>query len=1286
MRLSFVELSAQKSSARGKLRIKCVFAVLAILFSLCLNLLTVLSRPVSAMSTGDSEYLKILTAGLKSCYSNTFKSPLSLDDFLTNSQSNHGVKRFLKNDDTKVILPQGYVEDDVTSKKCTKLIEEILTERRKIDVDEQNTTEKAATFLENLGYTNTTPASASGECVYFNYSAKLKGEELGVITTNKLCHIGDEFVVLDSGSPYGGEIVEFELKRKSLFDKKKTKVNLDCDTTNSNISEGGCGGPYSLEDMSWEDIISTIRNELLTHNQRGMGINITFEAVLDDSFMQTEPYGTATATYELNDSQKINQGIAFLLDRSYPGDTLTESEQFTLYQNYLTEYYGVERICGAELTDEVRLAKTDYTLTHLYSAEDGKTVVECLVKPTQKSDKKVYSVENHELSSTKIDYKAVAEWLLNSSTAARPDSAINSGPESDKIDGSRDEGVEATCRDAARGAAFILCTIADLASDALGGVYSWMEKYMVVDANLVKTTANDRGFPSATYQAWEYFRNITNILFVIFLLIVIFSQLTGFGIDNYGIKKSLPRLIAAAIIVNLSFYICAICVDLSNIIGAGINSFFTEIPIRVDESHWSVKDVLGSVGGGIGLLTLGFGKLISMGGGIGAVVLSGGLGTVLGAGAIAALIAFLVAVVSALITILTMVLLLGIRQGITVVGISIAPLAMVCYILPNTKQLFDRWLKIMQSMLIVYPLCGLLIGAGNFASRVILAASTSAELDFLLVIVSCFIQIGPYFLLPTLIRGSFKMVGNLGGVIAGFGRKRIDRARASIESSGLAMRNAERIKTARQHALDMGKVRAAQHRTGASVTSFKEARSQFSTAFTANDERTVTDYKKKVLDDESWSDAKYVAAVQKQNEITAKADREKKREYTDLYIANPQIEQATIAQATIEQANAFNKQLNWDNKNYQQGKRNEGRIARTNDLNDTLVHASTSMVNAELRKAHAARRNSVQDTLLYNEDGYMQGKLNAGKVSRDRDLKTTGLYTQSQYVQNRIDQNTAAVDTETIKMHQDRFATMDKNKIAGELATALIANDQHRATAAAKSLIGMGAEVELLNTLDAQSGAVNTMLADGSKNPMLQSALASSGNPILKEFVKAHAANSAITFKDFVDGTGAAAGSNNLAKALEEMGANAMTGMNKDRLEFLAGHTDALKSIPIDSLSKMLANSMSAATDGKEIAQLATIAKSLNATQAQEVVKSMSTAQFASINDTLRQALAKDAAGTKIEEQVKNMFENHIADIQLPGNAQILARMSQDERTRYGIVGRPHSGSTTADEGSSFDA
>lgn len=68
----------------------------------------------------------------------------------------------------------------------------------------------------------------------------------------------------------------------------------------------------------------------------------------------------------------------------------------------------------------------------------------------------------------------------------------------------------------------------------------------------------------------EGVRNYANVAFIVVFLIIIFSQVSNVGINNYGIKRMLPKLLIAAILVNISFYVCAIMVDLSNLLGAGL--------------------------------------------------------------------------------------------------------------------------------------------------------------------------------------------------------------------------------------------------------------------------------------------------------------------------------------------------------------------------------------------------------------------------------------------------------------------------------------------------------------------------------------------------------------------------------------------------------------------------------------------------------------------------------------------------------------------------------------------
>ena len=105
-------------------------------------------------------------------------------------------------------------------------------------------------------------------------------------------------------------------------------------------------------------------------------------------------------------------------------------------------------------------------------------------------------------------------------------------------------------------------------------------------------------------------RNIANIIFIIAFIFVIYSQLTSMGISNYGIKRMLPKIIVAAILINLSYYICAVLVDTSNIIGAQLQNLLVNIRKEMISSgpavniNLSWKDLTAAVLSSAGVLPM----------------------------------------------------------------------------------------------------------------------------------------------------------------------------------------------------------------------------------------------------------------------------------------------------------------------------------------------------------------------------------------------------------------------------------------------------------------------------------------------------------------------------------------------------------------------------------------------------------------------------------------------------------------------------------------------------------
>jgi hypothetical protein len=255
-------------------------------------------------------------------------------------------------------------------------------------------------------------------------------------------------------------------------------------------------------------------------------------------------------------------------------------------------------------------------------------------------------------------------------------------------------------------------------------------------------------------------RNIANILFVIAFLFIIYSQITGMGASNYGVKKMLPKLIIGAILINVSFWVCALAVDLSNLLGVSLYNFLSSFGLSTSNGNtgvgWSaVIEVLlaGAAAGGIA-----FGGLA-----IGAAALGG-------AGLVTALLWLAVPLlISVAIALLIGVTVLALRQALIIILIFIAPVAFAAYLLPNTQGWFDKWRKLFTTMLVFYPLFSLLFGGASIASRVLLStvAHASPSTAGVILLTGMTIQFLPLFLVPMLIKTSSGLLGKVAGRMQG---------------------------------------------------------------------------------------------------------------------------------------------------------------------------------------------------------------------------------------------------------------------------------------------------------------------------------------------------------------------------------------------------------------------------------------------------------------------------------------------------------------------------------------
>lgn len=235
--------------------------------------------------------------------------------------------------------------------------------------------------------------------------------------------------------------------------------------------------------------------------------------------------------------------------------------------------------------------------------------------------------------------------------------------------------------------------------------------------------------------------------------------------SNYTIKQALPRLIIAAIFINVSYWVCAIFVDASNLLGQSIFAL--------------LKGIAGNAVGGSSIIAIT--EVIMAGSMAAGTVVTGVAGTVLAAILVPTVAPQLLmglamlfgsVILTIALAILTAFLILAARQALIILLVVVSPIAFALYILPGTKSLFDKWRKLFTTMLAFFPLFSLLYGMSQVAGSVLIAksgdfAKTQSPVDDLMLggaflFMGIAAQFVPLFLSPWLLKNSTGILGQLG--------------------------------------------------------------------------------------------------------------------------------------------------------------------------------------------------------------------------------------------------------------------------------------------------------------------------------------------------------------------------------------------------------------------------------------------------------------------------------------------------------------------------------------------
>lgn len=751
-----------------------------LLFALLSTLVfTICGSTDTYASTKDTIVKKAGLYGLSQCYeapTSAYKSQIPLSSF-------RSYLDIVQNSSAATVyLPNGFYKansgTDINTVNCSSVLSGSASYPGVLGSHKPNAAnlEQVKSFLTGMAYKDSNIDSGLCTKFYYNTSAgtrvwiQMCADSVTGSGNNAVINVDKMSVSYSSGTD--NTVVQFETRNGS--------IQLDC---NTNLpTHGACGSMESDHgsctargrctfvkgQTKWVDFVNSIRDSLFAATGganpiQSFGTTFTFDPNVE--------MNTDSIYVPYSDSGRANsiKAIQYLSNYAGVGSLeLNEEEKAVLLQGYLENYYAVDsRGCFGDdgLTEaEISTAESSgYRRARVYVAQDDIFRV-CLVKPTKNENNTVnsYNTTSSYFDGTQMGFSTIVDELNRLTVSALDNDNISgsltgiptrpsnpTGPNTPNgIDDGSDSSSITACYRNAGALGWLVCPVMEVVGKMTEGLYGYIEgNFLQVGTNL----SNANG----VREGWGIFRDFTNIIFTIMFLVVIISQVTGVGVSNYGIKKILPRLIVIVVMVNISFLLCQLAIDVSNILGSGLRSMFEGFATKID----SVPFNLGTVVGGI----------------TGAAFSATGTVAVLSALSLTIpwatwLFPIFLTILSCLVSVFFFMILLGVRQAGVIILMVLSPVAIICYALPNTKMFFDRWRKLFVSLLMVYPICGILMGGGQFASTLLLSVADDGAGGVFFTIVAMLVSVVPFFFIPSILKASMLAMGNLGMKISQFGR------------------------------------------------------------------------------------------------------------------------------------------------------------------------------------------------------------------------------------------------------------------------------------------------------------------------------------------------------------------------------------------------------------------------------------------------------------------------------------------------------------------------------------
>ena len=341
---------------------------------------------------------------------------------------------------------------------------------------------------------------------------------------------------------------------------------------------------------------------------------------------------------------------------------------------------------------------------------------------------------------------------------------------------------------------------------------------------------------------------VANFLYIIVFLLLIFSSSFSLGLDNYTIKKMLPKFIAAVILTQFSFVICQFVIDVFNLLGNLVPNIIFSLP-------FTLEGIPSGGGGGSVSTGLNIVLLASLG--------SGAAGFAATFGWILIIILAFIALIAVLVGFVYMVL----RYLVIYILVILSPLAFLAWVLPGTEKFFFSWWKNFLRVNAVFPMITGMLAIAIVLSQVIVASNANAATKF----VAMLIPIVALFMIPKTLKWTTQGMNALAAGALGFAAGKMG-AGAKAVGKGAQTAGKKGYSYGKDKGIDFGKRKGVEFlgRRGFSNTAIEREKGR-----QLSDERKKGDlrYSNMDLDQASASLNRSMAALAKNpHDIKAQAD------------------------------------------------------------------------------------------------------------------------------------------------------------------------------------------------------------------------------------------------------------------------------------------------------------------------------------------------------------------------------------------------------------------------------